>query len=225
MAATLEAGLDGNETFAADGAPLLSEDAVDEDIISDTGDSAKDPFDVAMAELEVLMMDEGLNASVDAFTKEHCGEFEAGEENKLVYTELFNSYTQMVEEYIEKKIGASVASFDMAGFCVMLQQRAQADEALLDHPALEMLFAYSDYEAFKQLMLATKEGSAVEAESGAMCVSGEMLGLSGVGAGGGGGLLAPPPGEVLPGMEDDDDEGDAAPNLNDALTISAVKPS
>ena len=39
---------------------------------------------------------------------------------------------------------------------------AKSDEELLDHPALEMLFAYSDFEAFKSLMLSTREGAAAE---------------------------------------------------------------
>ena len=148
------AAADG-ETFAADGAPLLSEDACEEEeILADDGQSAKaDPFQAVLGELEVLMMDEGLNAQVDAFTKEHCGQFEPGDENKLEYTTLFNQYTQMVEAYIEQQLGASVASFDMAGFCATLSERAKSDESLLDHPALEMLFAYSDFEAFKALML------------------------------------------------------------------------
>ena len=208
---------DGAETFAVDGDALLSEDGeMVEEIISDSSGKAQDPFDMALSELEVLMMDEGLNARVDAFTKQHCGEFEPGDENKLVYTELFTKYTQLVEEYIEQQLGASVASFDMAGFCATLAERAKGDEDLLDHPALEMLFAYSDFDAFKQLMLATKEGSAVEAESGAMCVSGEMLGLSGVGA---------MTGEALPKFDDEEEEGEdlGAPDLGGLLSISGVK--
>ena len=88
-----------DETFAADGAPLQSEEQEDEEIFADDG-APSDPFDVALSELESLMMDEGLNAMVDAFTKENCGEFERGDENKLIYTELFTKYTAMVEEYL-----------------------------------------------------------------------------------------------------------------------------
>ena len=207
--------MDGDaETFAADGAPLQSEEQEDEEILADDG-APSDPFDVALSELESLMMDEGLNAMVDAFTKENCGEFERGDENKLIYTELFTKYTAMVEEYVERRIGASIATFDMAAFCATLQERAVGDETLLDHPAFEMLFAYTDFDAFKELMLATREGANVEASGGLMCVSGETLGLSGLGGEGG---------ETLPDVDDDGSEGEDAPDLDGALSISAVKP-
>ena len=213
MAAVLDSVVGDSETFAADGAPLMSDEAVeDEEILADDGASAKnDPFDAALAELEVLMMDEGLTAAVDAFTKEHCGVFEPGDENKLEYTTLFTQYTTMVEQYIETQIGASIASFDMASFCATLAERSKGDESLLDHPALEMLFAYTDFDAFKSMMLATREGAEVEAESGSLCVSGDKLGLAGV------------DGE-MPDAEDDDDlGGEIAPDMGLSLSISGVK--
>ena len=214
MAAQVEALLGDGETFAADGAPLLSEDGTceEEEILADDGrKGTADAFAAALAELEVLMMDEGLTARVDAFTREHCGEFEPGDENKLAYTTLFTQYTQMVEAYIEQQIGASVASFDMAAFCATLAERAKSDESLLDHPALEMLFAYSDFEAFKALMLATREGANVEAEGGLLCVSGDKLGLAGSSG--------------LPGMEDDESLADAeAGAAMPDLCIAGAKP-
>ena len=87
-----------------------------------------------------------------------------------------------------------------------------ADEALLDHPALEMLFAYSDFEAFKSLMLATREGANIEASGGLLCVSGDKLGTMDV---------AFPDAEA--DGDDDETTGEFADGLNDALCISAVK--
>ena len=46
--------------------------------------SAGDDFEVAVAQLEEVMMDEGFNDLVGGFMKKHCGEFDEGEENKLV---------------------------------------------------------------------------------------------------------------------------------------------
>jgi hypothetical protein len=37
-----------------------------------------------VAMLEDIMMDEGFNDLVGGFMKKHCGEFDEGEENKLV---------------------------------------------------------------------------------------------------------------------------------------------
>ena len=100
------------------------EENVDE-VFASAGESA-DTFDQVLSELETLMMDEELNAKMDAFTSEHCHEFDDGDENKLVYTSLFQQYTTLVETYIEERLGASVASFDMASFCTQLQERAAA---------------------------------------------------------------------------------------------------
>ena len=205
------------ETFAADGAPLLEEEDGEEMIMDDGGSASKaDAFTVALGELEVLMMDEGLTSRVDAFTSEHCGIFEAGDENKLEYTTLFAEYTSMVEAYIEQQLGASVASFDMQSFCATLSERVASDESLLDHPALEMLFAYSDFEAFKALMLSTREGSAIEAAGGMLCVSGDKLDV-----------IASPSGgsQMLPGMDDDDGDGEEMDGLGvQGLSVSGMSP-
>jgi len=212
-AALDEASVDmADETFAADGKPLASEEGNDEEEIIDQGGSksASDPFELALAELEVLMMDESLNDSVDAFTKEHCKIFEHGDENKLEYTTLFTKYTTMIEENIEQKLGASLSAFDMASFCTTLQERVKADESLMDHPALEMLFAYTDFDAFKTLMLSTKDGASVEADGGALFVGGEQLGLAGAGSAG------------LPGFEDGYDVGVGGETLATDLSISGL---
>lgn len=201
------------ETFKADGAPLMDEEEQEDEVFAEGGAGAQDPFDAILGELEVLMMDERLNEQIDDFTRKHCESFEAGDENKLEYTQLFNEYTSMVEAYIEKQLGASLASFDMASFCTTLQEKAKQDEELLDHPALEMLSAYSDFSAFKELMLSAKAGQSVEAAGGLMCVSGDKLGLTGIGGMGmgDGAMLA---------EEADDETGDFAPDLDNALCIN-----
>ena len=204
----------GGEDFddVVDGAPLMSEEGGEEETFAESSsDKPQDSFDAVLTELEVLMMDEELNARVDAFTREHCMKFDAGDENKLEYTSLFAEYTGMVEAYIEERVGASVASFDMASFCATLSERAQSDDGLLDQPAFEMLVSYSDFDAFKQLMLSARQGLAVEAQTGELCVSGDKLGLSSSG--------------MAEGL-DDEDGGDsgAMGDLGDLLCVSGSKP-
>lgn len=202
--------MDTAETFAADGAPLEDEGLDEEETFASSGSSSatQDPFDAVLSELEVLMMDEQFNSKVDEWTAQHCEAFQAGDENKLEYTHLFGEYTALVEQYIERQLGASLATFDMASFCATLSEKAKADETLLDHPALEMLSAYSDFAAFKELMLSAKAGLSVEAAGGAMCVSGEMLGLTGAGVG-------------LPEYADGDDD-DGTGEVRDDLVIGGL---
>ena len=111
-----------------------------------------------------------VTSRVDAFTSEHWRNIRGGrrEQARVHHPAEYSRratrtssstplYTSMVEAYIEQQLGASVASFDMQSFCATLSERVASDESLLDHPALEMLFAYSDFEAFKALMLSTRK--------------------------------------------------------------------
>lgn len=211
------------EVFASDGPPLGDDedllDGGDEEVFaSDSNAAASDSFDDVLAELEVLMMDESLNDHLDEFQRANCGVFERDDENKLEYTTIFNQYTAMVEAFLEERLGASVASFDMGSFCAQLTERAQKDPELLDQPALESLFAYSDFDAFKEMMLSAKEGLSIEADSGLMLVAGEKLGLSGVGGG-------DADGGADVGEGGDEDVGTLAPELDNALMITGVSPS
>ena len=177
-----------------------------------------DPFDAILIELEVLMMDEALNEQIDEFTRKHSSIFDAGDENKLEYTQLFTDYTAMVETFIENRLGASLASFDMASFCQTLQEKAKHDEGLLDHPALEMLSAYSDFGAFKELMLSARAGADAEAAGGLMCVSGDRLGLTGAGGSVSGAELAEQEAEDGTGSV-----GLMVPELDGLLSIAAIQ--
>lgn len=212
MAAVIEAPAVAAADFAdtVDGAELVSDEALPEETFSsDDGSKTTDPFALALQELEVLLMDEAFNERVDAFSTQHCGEFEPGDENKLIYTTLFNEYSSMLESYIEERLGASIREFDMDGFCATLAERAKREEPLPQ--SLEMLHSMADFDAFKEMMLSAKVGLAVEAESGAFCVSGEPLRLetSGVGAVG------------LPGLGDDDEGGEELVGVD--LAISGLK--
>lgn len=205
----------GGVDFAdvVDGPELVSEtECVEEVIASDDGSKTTDTFSLILQELEVMLMDEALNERVDAFASEHCGIFEAGDENKLEYTALFNQYSSMIETFIEERLGASVASFDMAGFCATLAERAAANDGDLP-PPLEMLYSMADFDAFKELMLSAKEGQAVEAAGGSLGVCGAKMDLDlGVG-----------PASGLPGLDDEGGEGgEVRSELDGALAISGL---
>ncbi|CAM9165245.1 unnamed protein product, partial [Heterosigma akashiwo] len=45
------------------------------------------------------------------FFKQHCDEFEDTDENKLEYTDIFNSYTEMIEEFLAGRLAAAVPGF------------------------------------------------------------------------------------------------------------------
>lgn len=48
-------------------------------------------------------------------------EFDESEENKIIYTEIFNEYTNSIEMYIESKLKQQIDNFDMNRFANELQ--------------------------------------------------------------------------------------------------------
>jgi len=128
-----------------------------EEMVAASGESGDQTAQI-LAELENMMMEEDFNAKVDTFTMQHCGQFDEGEENKLVYTSLFSEYTKMLEAYIEERLGATLKGFDMQAFCATLSARSDKEELPL---ALEMLSAYGDFEAFKAMMVSCKLGASL----------------------------------------------------------------
>jgi ADP-ribosylation factor 2-binding protein len=50
--------------------------------------------------LQDILLDEKFEQLQKTFTSENCMQFDATEENKLVYTEIFKSYQETIESFI-----------------------------------------------------------------------------------------------------------------------------
>lgn len=86
----------------------------------------------------------------ESLLKENCDEFdETSEENKLIYTDIYNTYTKAVEDYIERELVARVPGFDMKEFIKELEEK----KSNLDGEVFEMLFTLTDFLAFKDMMI------------------------------------------------------------------------
>lgn len=76
-------------------------------------------------------------------------QFEATDENKLVYTTIFNQYTSTIEAHINAKLSEMVTDFSMERFIGLLDTRKdQIEESIYD-----LLLSFSDFESFKEMML------------------------------------------------------------------------
>lgn len=76
-------------------------------------------------------------------------QFEASDENKLIYTTIFNNYTNSIEAYINKNLEEMVEGFSMDRFIGLLDTRKdQIEEQIYD-----LLLSFSDFESFKEMML------------------------------------------------------------------------
>ena len=127
---------------SADQEALFS-DEEEEFEISNSGDG--DPFDIVVGRLEEVVMSEEFIALKENFMNSYAHEFTADEENKLIYMEIFNEYLATIERYIEEHL----SDLNMEEFHKMLQFRQ--DE--IDGPLFEMLLSFTDFQAFKEMML------------------------------------------------------------------------
>lgn len=83
------------------------------------------------------------------FLDKYCNEFEDKGENKLIYTDIFKQYTQLIETYLEKKLIERVPQYNINDFYKLLERRKkQIDDQLLD-----TLISFTDFQTFKEMIL------------------------------------------------------------------------
>ena len=68
-------------------------------------------------------MDPSFEEMQRRFCNQHCMQFEATEENKLVYMDIFKQYTDTIEGYLNSKLAECVSGFSMERFVGMLATR------------------------------------------------------------------------------------------------------
>jgi len=169
----------------------------DEDLeFCDAGgdDPETDKFDSIVGALQDFMMDPDFEASQSTFCRAHCSHFEESEENKLVYTELFEQYTTMLEKAIDDRLTEQVEDFSMGEFIEALKRREGEGE--LEGEVFDMLMTLSEFDAFKELMLSYK-------------FEGERAGLS---------LDA----EAMHVYADEQEDGEERPDLDCELTVTSL---
>ena len=57
-------------------------------------------FDTIVGALQEVLLDEKFEFMQKKFCNDHCMHFEATEENKLIYTDIFKKYHEIIETYI-----------------------------------------------------------------------------------------------------------------------------
>ncbi|KAM4894706.1 ADP-ribosylation factor-like protein 2-binding protein [Sylvia borin] len=132
--------------------------------------TASDEFDAVVGYLEDIIMDDDFQLIQRNFLEKHYQEFDDSEENKLIYTDIFNEYISLVEKYIEEKLLDRIRGFDMVAFTVSLQQHK--DEMPGD--IFDLLLTFTDFLAFKEMFLeyrAEKEGRTLDLSSALVVTS------------------------------------------------------
>jgi len=122
-------------------------------------DSETEFFDTVVGEMEDILMDDDFQKLQKKFMNKYCKHFDDDEENKLIYTEIFNKYTDLIENYVEEELIERIPRFKMSKFLRSLEQM----EGELEGDVFDILSSFNDFLVFKELILsykAEKEGTA-----------------------------------------------------------------
>ncbi|WIA32645.1 hypothetical protein OEZ86_003446 [Tetradesmus obliquus] len=146
-------------------------DDAEEVFAADDGSNNSDStnlWDRIIAALQGMLLDTGFEETHSSFCRQHCHEFEDGDENKLCYTQLFEAYCELLEGSIQRALQAAVPGLSMDEFAAMLGERQEQ----LGAEVFDLLLSMSDFATFKELMLETRRQQESSAERQQLLLSG-----------------------------------------------------
>merc|ERR1712023_320558 len=115
----------------------------------DPGLGEDDEFEVIGMMEEIIMSDKFAELQ-NGFGQKHYHQFEDTDENKLIYTELFEQYSESIEKFIDQELTATVENFSMERFFTLLSNKTEEE---LDGEVFDILMTLGDFSAFKDFML------------------------------------------------------------------------
>eukprot|EP00927_Polykrikos_kofoidii_P067426 TRINITY_DN62918_c0_g1_i1.p1 TRINITY_DN62918_c0_g1~~TRINITY_DN62918_c0_g1_i1.p1 ORF type:complete len:220 (-),score=65.02 TRINITY_DN62918_c0_g1_i1:105-764(-) len=124
--------------------------AEEEFVIENAGSKEDDAFDRAVEALQEISISEEFQDVLKKFCAENCHHFEDTEENKLIYMDIFKSYSALIEGHLEEKMKAAIKGFSMEEF---LEELAKRGEGEIDLAVFDLLISLADFDTFKQQML------------------------------------------------------------------------
>lgn len=128
--------------------------------------NAKDRlFYEIIGHIEDLLLEDEFHSIQQKFLEKYWTIFDYSEENKLIYTDIFNEYTTTVETYIVNYLQKTIPHFNMTILLNYLNEK----QAELDGEVYEVLAAITDFLAFKEMVLdyrAMKEGKVQDLSAG-----------------------------------------------------------
>lgn len=132
--------------------PWNEEETGDIIIVGGGGTEADQRWDACIGVLENVLMDDKFTSAQEEFCYKHCHHFDATDENKLVYTNIYSQYTNMIETRIQDELTANIDDFQMQEFYNMLEER----QGEICGDIWDMLLTIGDFAEFKNLMVAYK---------------------------------------------------------------------
>lgn len=122
-------------------------------------------FDEVIGHIEDLLLEEDFQALQQKFLEKYWDVFEPVEDNKLIYTDIFNEYNTAVEAYIVNYLRKIMPQFTVDTLLHQLNEK----QTELDGEVFEVLSTITDFLAFKEMFLdyrAMKEGKVADLSCG-----------------------------------------------------------
>ncbi|XP_018652937.1 ARL2BP-like protein [Schistosoma mansoni] len=125
-------------------------------IAQECQDRSQEPssdFDNVVGHLEEIIMSNHFQSIQDQFMNENYDEFDENEENEFCYTEIHEKYINTVERMLEEQLCQRIPHFSMRSFIDNLVSNSNC----LDGEIFEMLYTFTDFLAFKEMMIDYKK--------------------------------------------------------------------
>ncbi|XP_065343123.1 ADP-ribosylation factor-like protein 2-binding protein [Cloeon dipterum] len=148
---------------------LHSEDL--ENLIESNSNRATIQFDEVIGHIEDIIIGPTFKNIRDAFMDQNYYHFEDSEENKLIYTDIFQSYIQLVEAHLESELTRRIPELNFASFFNEIGHHKNE----LDGEVFELLRSFADFLSFKQMMIDYKCAKLSDELSGAIVVVGSAM--------------------------------------------------
>ncbi|TNN08574.1 ADP-ribosylation factor-like protein 2-binding protein, partial [Schistosoma japonicum] len=112
-------------------------------------------FNIIIGYLEEIIISEDFQSIQDKFMNEYYNEFDEIEENKFSYTTIHEKYIDTIERMLEEQLCKRIPNFSMDSFLHSLVSNHEC----LDGEVFEMLHTFTDFLAFKEMMIDYKKVS------------------------------------------------------------------
>nr|XP_012151127.1 PREDICTED: ADP-ribosylation factor-like protein 2-binding protein isoform X2 [Megachile rotundata] len=118
--------------------------------IEQSSKNAEDKFfDEIIGHIEDILLEDEFYAIRNKFLDTYWEVFEPIEENKLIYTDIFDEYTKALESYIVNYLQKIIPHFNINTLLKYLNNRQKE----LDGEVFEVLSTFTDFVAFKEMFL------------------------------------------------------------------------
>ncbi|XP_030378894.1 ADP-ribosylation factor-like protein 2-binding protein [Scaptodrosophila lebanonensis] len=123
-------------------------------------------FDEVIGHIQDIILSEEFQNLHEEFFEQHWQIFDYGEENKIEYTVIFESYQLIFENFLTKKLMDCMQHFSMERFDMELRQRR--GNKVGESEIIDLIDTITDFQKFKEEILdyrSKKEGRVAFIES------------------------------------------------------------